>query len=206
MMSSRVVPSPGGIKIALLAAAVITVVSGGCSSTADNGSEAASTTTSRSASASPSVTPSPSPSSTPSSAAEAARQKAIAAYLGMWQDFAEAGETSDWDSPRLGDHASGDALLTMSRALYADHYNGLVTKGTSTNNPTVSSATPAAAPKTVMISDCGDDSRALKYDAKTGKLANDAPGGKRAMVAEVKLHKDGSWRVTRFAVQGVGSC
>ena len=44
----------------------------------------------------------------------------------------------------------------------------------------------------------------LKY--KNGQLVNDTPGGRRSITAEVKKQQDGTWRVTRFAVEGVGSC
>ncbi|WP_017984978.1 hypothetical protein [Amycolatopsis methanolica] len=58
-----------------------------------------------------------------------AKQDALASYRGRWRDFVAAGTTSDWQSPKLGRYATGIALTNMSRALYADHYNGLVTKG-----------------------------------------------------------------------------
>lgn len=51
------------------------------------------------------------------------------AYRGMWQDFAAAGATSDWQSPRLGRSATAVALTNLSRGLYADRYNRLVTRG-----------------------------------------------------------------------------
>src|ERR1044072_1993244 len=57
---------------------------------------------------------------TPISSAEQAKQDALAAYLGMWQDFVVAGRTSDWQSPTLGDHATGLALQSLSRGLYSD--------------------------------------------------------------------------------------
>ena len=57
-----------------------------------------------------------------------------------------------------------------------------------------------------MISDCSDASAWLKYRADTGKPADDEPGGKHLIRAEVRLAVDGSWRVTRFAVEGTGSC
>ena len=141
-----------------------------------------------------------------SSPADVARQQAIAAYQGMWRDFADAATTSDWRSPTLAHHATGDALLVLSRTMYADHYNGLVSRGLPVTNPRVASVEPAEAPTTVMISDCGDDSHWLKYRADNGQLADDTPGGRRAITAEVKLARDGTWKVTRFAVEAVGTC
>ncbi len=138
--------------------------------------------------------------------AVSAQTAALASYLAMWRDFATAGHTSNWKSPALAAHATGDALLQMSRGLYADHYNGLITKGYPVDHPTVTKATPATAPTTILISDCGDSSHWLQYVAKTGKLADDIPGGRQAITAEAKKQPNGSWKIDRFAVQGVGTC
>jgi hypothetical protein len=123
----------------------------------------------------------------------------------MWVDFTTAGRTSDWKSPRLSAHASGDALSTMSRGLYADHMNGYITKGAPVDHPTVTSAVPASAPTTVLISDCGDSSHWLKYVSKTGKPAPGGAGGRQAITAEVKKQA-GGWKVDLFAVRAVGTC
>lgn len=137
---------------------------------------------------------------------DVAKQKATAAYLDMWHDVAEVATTSDWQSPKLGDHATGDALSVLSRQMYADHLNGLVSKGHPVNNPIVQSADPQDSPTTVMVRDCGNDSTWLKYRADTGQPADSEPGGARSITAEIKLATDGAWRVTRFAVEGVGTC
>lgn len=168
-------------------------------------------------SSSPTAAPNTGPASTPSAAStpattvsaspvDTAKDQAKAAYLAMWQDVSTAALTSDWQSPRLADHAAGDALSVISKAMYADHYNGLVTKGAPKNNPSVSSVDPPEAPTTVMISDCGDSTNWLKYKADTGQLADSTPGGRRSITAEVKHQPDGSWKVTRFAVEGLGTC
>ncbi|MGW7514136.1 hypothetical protein ACWGJ2_00890 [Streptomyces sp. NPDC054796] len=126
--------------------------------------------------------------------------------MGMWRDTAEAGRTSDWRSPKLSRHAKGDALAAISRGMYADHRNGLVSKGKPKNSPEVTSVAPKSDPTTVMISDCGDSTHWLKYRTDNGELADDESGGRRAITAEVKKQPDGRWKVTRFAVEGVGSC
>ena len=140
----------------------------------------------------------------PISPADSARQQATAAYTSMWQQMAKSGETGDWQSPELAKYATGDALGVINRSLYTDNLNGVVTKGAPKTNPQVSKVDPQDKPTTVMISDCGDDSGWLKY--KNGQLVNDTPGGRRSITAEVKKQQDGAWRVTRFAVEGVGSC
>jgi hypothetical protein len=146
------------------------------------------------------------PSATTASPADGAKQKAIAAYLGMWHDMADAALTSDWQSPKLARNATVDALSKISRGLYADHYNGLVTKGQPITNPAVQSVEPADNPTAVNIVDCGDDSKWLKYRADNGQPANDGPGGRRHINAMVKKAVDGSWKVTDFAIQDVGTC
>ncbi len=147
------------------------------------------------------------PAPTPLTAARTtqAKDEAMTAYLGMWRDMMAAGLTSDWKSERLSVHATGDALLVISKSLYTDHLNGVVTKGSPRNAPTVESVDSSANPTTVMINDCGDDSSWLKYK-KDGSLVDDAPGGRSLIRAEVKRSRDGQWRVTRFAMQAVGSC
>ncbi|GGS59612.1 hypothetical protein GCM10010171_63220 [Actinokineospora fastidiosa] len=151
----------------------------------------------------PSATSSP---STALSAEEKAKNDALAAYRGMWQNFVEAGRTSDWQSPKLGQHATGVALTNLSRGLYADHYNGLVTKGQPVLNPTVSSVEPAGDPKKIIISDCGDSTDWLKYRADNGQLADNEPGGRQAINAIVEKQSDGSWKVSDFGVHDVGTC
>ncbi|WP_228714288.1 MULTISPECIES: hypothetical protein [Pseudonocardiaceae] len=150
--------------------------------------------------------PQSSTTTTATSPADNAKQKAIAAYLGMWSDMATAATTSDWQSSTLAQNATGEALQTISRSLYADHYNGLVTKGRPVNHPEVASVDPQDKPTSVTITDCGDSTDWLKYHADSGELADDEPGGRRHIEALVKKAVDGSWKVTTFAVHEVGSC
>lgn len=150
--------------------------------------------------------PPSSPRTPPSSPTDVAREQAIAAYLGMWRNFADAATTSDWRSSALAQDATGDALSTLSRGLYADHYNGLVSHGRPINNPQVSSVDPVDAPTTVVIADCGDSTTWNKYRADNGQPANDGPGGRRQINAIVQKALDGSWKVTDFGIQAVGTC
>ncbi|MDI5969900.1 hypothetical protein POF50_011225 [Streptomyces sp. SL13] len=183
----------------LVAGAAVTVTLGGCShqSPGTAGAQAVSTP-----SAAPSVPVTPSASADTGSA----RSLATAAYLGMWRDMATASRTADWEAPALAHHATGAALSAISRGLYADHLNGLVAKGAPKDYPVVTSMDPSVDPTTVMISDCGDSSQWLQYRKDTGKLADNRPGGRQAITAEVKQQGDGSWKVTRFAVEAVDSC
>ncbi|MFD8497732.1 hypothetical protein [Amycolatopsis sp. NPDC059657] len=174
--------------------ALVTVTA--CSSGDDQTSRAATTT--------PLATSATTPS--PASPADQAKQKALAAYTGMWRDFVAAGATSDWQSPELGRHATGIALTNMSRGLYADRYNGLVTKGEPTMSPNVTSAEPALDPLKIIVTDCGDSTKWLKYRADNGQLSDDKPGGRRLINAIVEKQADGSWKVSDFGVHDVGTC
>jgi len=172
--------------------ASLVLLLGACSSTRPSGPPVPPSTT-----ATTRVSPQP---------VDEAKVRAVAAYLGMWNDMADAAVTSDWQSPKLALNATADALSRISRGLYADHYNGLVTKGKPVNHPEVESVEPAAAPTTVDIVDCGDDSQWLKYHADTGRQADDGPSGRRHIDAKVKKAVDGSWKVVDFAIQDVGTC
>jgi hypothetical protein len=159
-------------------------------------------------------TPAPLASQTPPSATSTSvvstmdidEREALVSYRGMWRDFVTAGRTSDWQSAELGQHATGIALQNMSRGLYADYRNGVVTKGQPILNPAVSSVEPATGPTKVVITDCGDSTHFLKYDARTGRPVDDKPGGRQRINAVVGRQPDGSWKVTDYGVHEVGSC
>ncbi|WP_086820247.1 hypothetical protein [Allokutzneria sp. NRRL B-24872] len=142
---------------------------------------------------------------TRSSPEDAAKAASVAAYLGMWRDFVAAAATADWQSPTLGRHATGTALSTLSRGLYADHYNGLISKGAPTHNAEVSSVDTQSNPTTVIVRDCSDSTNTTKLRSD-GQPAGDSPGGHHLINATVQQQPDGAWRVTDFGVQEVGSC
>jgi hypothetical protein len=185
--------------VAALAAGAALVTATVCTSCTASKSSSATTPPEAPTTSAVSSTPSPPP-------AETAKQHATSAYLGMWDDFVAAAATSDWRSPKLGQYATGVALSTLSRGLYADHYNGLVSRGAPTHAAEVSSVDPPANPTTAVIADCSDSTNALKYRADNGQPANDGPGGRRSIHATVQKQSDGSWKVSDFGVQGIGTC
>jgi len=176
----------------LLAAGTVGLALTSCSSGPSN---ASATTT-------PPAAPS---SSSPASQVDQAKQAALTAYRGMWHDFVVAGTTSDWQSPSLGQNATGVALTNMTRSLFADHSNGLVTKGEPTFTPTVTSADPQGKPTKIVITDCADSTHWLKYKTD-GQLENDTPGGRSLINAIVEKQSDGAWKVSDYGVHGVSSC
>ncbi|CRK57650.1 putative secreted protein/lipoprotein [Alloactinosynnema sp. L-07] len=145
------------------------------------------------------------PTSAPSTTTASAGEQAIESYVAMWSDFADAATTSNWQSPRLTDHATGPALSVITDALRRDKEKGVVTKGRPTHNPRVSSQDPTGDRDMIRVEDCGDSSDWLKYRADTGALADDRPGGRRAITAEL-VRAEGAWKVREFTVRAVGTC
>ncbi|KOX19291.1 hypothetical protein ADK67_34060 [Saccharothrix sp. NRRL B-16348] len=124
----------------------------------------------------------------------------------MWLSFAEAATTSDWQSPKLGEFATGTALNTLTRGLYGDRYKGVVSRGRPVLNPAVSSSEPVGAPTRIIVTDCGDSTNWTRHYADSGQPADDEPGGRRHIDAIVEEQADGTWKVVEFGVQEVGTC
>ena len=163
-------------------------------------------TESNSTASTPATAKSAAPSTTASSsAATTPQERAVAAYRAMWVDMSGAATTSDWQSPALGRHATGDALALIVKSLHEDQLAGVVTKGRPILNPRVVEATPSTGPTRVTIADCADATDWLKYEASTGKLKDDVPGGRHAITAVVR-NLTGAWLVAQFQVRGVGTC
>lgn len=138
-------------------------------------------------------------------AASRAGTQAITAYKAMRQDMVAASETANYQSPRLADHAVGDALSLLVRGVYANKAHGVVVKGEPVTHPRVTGVTPPDNPTNVSISDCFDATKWLEYDATTGALKDDTPGGRHTATATVAL-TDGVWKVTQLLVGGLGTC
>ncbi|WP_418153410.1 hypothetical protein [Actinoalloteichus caeruleus] len=128
----------------------------------------------------------------------------MATYRGMWADFAAAGRTSDWQDPALTVHATGLALQTLTRGLYADAYNEVVRRGEPVLTPEVWSVEPPEDPRQVIVTDCGDGSEWLAY-TEAGEPV-DEPAGRRRINAIVERQDGGEWKVSDFGVHGVGTC
>jgi hypothetical protein len=146
----------------------------------------------------------PAPSSTSLGSSAAAERDALAAYRGMWSAFVEAGKTSDPDAPDLRRYASDQALRLMVGSLVTDRELTKVTKGDLVLDPKVSQVTPVEAPAEVTVLDCVDSTRLLKYRA-SGELWDDKPGGRHRTTATVKV-ADGTWKVSAFILEELGTC
>ena len=134
-----------------------------------------------------------------------ARDKALAAYRGMWSAYQKAGEVPDPDYPDLRTYATGSALDTLTSGLSSIRDRGLVAKGEISLDPHMTGFEPADQPTSVDITDCADDSKALLYK-KSGELYNDKPGGRRLVLATVKDIGGAIWKVESFGAHDVGTC
>jgi hypothetical protein len=156
---------------------------------------------------SPAVPQSPSPSAAgPSlSARSAAEMRALVAYTRMWQAFERAATVPDPRDPMLARYADGRALELVTKALESFVADRLRARGTTWLNPRATLAQPADMPTEVRVEDCMDTSgtRLFKVD---GSRYGDTPGGRRRMIATVRLVGSDTWKVTSFGLGEVGSC
>ena len=61
----------------------------------------------------------------------------LAAYRAMWADLVTAARTSNFQSPRLSQHATGQALTLFVQGLARDQLHGIVTRGEPLLHPVV---------------------------------------------------------------------
>jgi len=92
------------------------------------------------------------------------RPAILAAYRAHWADVIEAGKTTDWRSPRLDDHATGETLQTVRDNYRQLHADGEIVRGVVRLHPRVTSVQGSIA----IVDDCNDATDFLRYDAKTG--------------------------------------
>lgn len=155
---------------------------------------------------SPTVAPDAAAAQTPSTAQTktAVSNQVIGAYRTMWSDLVTAAETSDFQSPLLAQHATGDALTLLVQGLARDQLHGIVTRGVTVHHPTVTSLSPASDPTHAVVADCFDDTRWIEYTTD-GKRAKNAPGGSRATTADL-VKTDGTWKVSQLTLAAAGTC
>lgn len=150
------------------------------------------------------------PRQTPSTAAQSTSQDpvraaVIAAYDAMWSDYEKDALTSNWQNPVSANHATGEALLTISNTLAVNGHHGWIVKGAPVLHPVVRTLAPTSNPSTADVVSCDDLSHFLKYVAATGALQDSTPGGWHLVQASLVL-KDGVWKVSTLAMGQAGSC
>jgi hypothetical protein len=124
----------------------------------------------------------------------------------MWDAYMRVLAAPDPDSPELARYAAGDALTTLTDGVRDVRDQGLKGEGKFVVSPQVTEVAPASAPTKVGIRDCLNDGAARIVRASPGPPYSDKPGGRRLCQATVERQGDGSWKVTSFGLQEVGSC
>jgi hypothetical protein len=160
-----------------------------------------------SASTSPTTKPGTAATAAPASAAQtqaAVSSQVIASYRTMWANLVTAAETSDFQSPLLAQHATGDALTLLVQGLARDQLHDIVTRGVTVHHPVVRSLSPATDPTHATVADCFDDTRWIEYTTD-GKRANNTPGGRRATTADL-VKTDDTWKVSQLTIAATGTC
>jgi hypothetical protein len=132
------------------------------------------------------------------------RSRILAAYMGMWHAYVVAARTSDYQSPALARHSAGGARSLLVRGLLNAHKQGIVTLGTPTFKPRVTTMTPVGHPNRASVKDCADSSHWLTYN-RAGAVVGDRSPGRRSIEADLRLLGD-SWKVTQLVVEKEGTC
>ena len=163
----------------------------------ERGPETSPTTTGRSAASTPATTAAQ---TTTTSARRVAEAAVLAAYRAFWADVVAVGKTADWRSPRLADHATGEALAEARATFRSLKARGLVARGMVKLDATVLSVSRTKA----TLYDCNDTNHFLAYDAKTGALRDKSTGRKNGKTVTL-LPQGGIWKVANVATE-VGKC
>ncbi|MEV6932104.1 hypothetical protein AB0M46_47505 [Dactylosporangium sp. NPDC051485] len=136
----------------------------------------------------------------------AAGRGALDAYRGMWRAYTAALAVPDPASSELTKYATGDALKTLTTGLQSVKDQGLKGVGDIVVSPKITVVSPTTAPTQIDITDCLDSSRSQLVRASPGPQYSDSPGGHRRTLATINRQADGTWKVSGFGVQAVGTC
>jgi hypothetical protein len=177
----------------LLAAAVLA----GCSSGARTASKPATSAPVPPSSPATSTATRP-PTTDARSAVEAA---VIAAYRAYWDDVVAVAATADWQSPRLAQHATGQALAETRTFLQGLKAKGLVVRGSVKVDAKVLSLSGSRA----VVYDCNSTSNFLAYDAKTGQLRDKSTGRSNGKTVAME-RQSGSWKLAQVMATEPGRC
>lgn len=176
-----------GVKVAIAIAALVCATTTACGRTTKG------------------VLPAPTTTIGSSEGQDPTRAAVLAAYDGMWSDYEKDSLTSNWQNPVSADHATGQALLTISNTLAVNGHHGWIVKGTPVLHPVVRTLTPTVNPDAAEVVDCDDLSHFLKYVATTGALQDSTLGGWHLVQAGLVL-KGGAWKVSTLSMGQAGSC
>jgi len=140
------------------------------------------------------------PATTSTAATDAREAAVLASYRAFWDDMIAVGATTNWRSPRMDDHATGNALAQAQATYRLLHRRGLVARGTVKVRPEVLSIRGDKA----TVYDCNSTSNFLAYDARTGELRDRSSGRSDGMTVTL-LRRNGTWKVADSTTE-VGKC
>jgi len=123
----------------------------------------------------------------------------------MWRAYVDASRIPDPQYAGLARYAQGDALNVFVSGLTSMQRDGLISRGDVVLNPSATGINPNASPPTVEIKDCVDTSK-TRLIKKDGSAYQDTPGGRQSAKATATRISEGVWKVTSFALFGVGTC
>ncbi|MFD7169243.1 hypothetical protein [Streptomyces violascens] len=126
--------------------------------------------------------------------------EALTSYRAMWADAAEASRTSDPKSPRLADHAQGNALSLLQYVMEQARKAGATSKGAVNLAPTVVKSSVDK----VELRDCIDGSKWVQ-DKPSGS-SDGLAGGRRHTEATVTRTSTGEWKVSELYWEDAGTC
>ena len=190
MRTVRPLTGESAILLALIAVLALAACSG--DSGANEAAPSATTTPATSTTAAP---------TTATTATDDAREAAVlAAYRAFWDDMIAVGATANWRSPRLDDHATGNALASAQATYRSLNQRGLVARGT----VKVRAKVLCIKGSTATVYDCNSTSKFLAYDAKTGELRDRSSGRSNGKTVTL-VRRKGTWKVAN-SVTEVGKC
>jgi hypothetical protein len=185
-------PLTGRSAILLAVLAVLALAACSGDSGADETASPATTTSATTTSAMPTTST--------AATADARAAAVLADYRAFWDDMIAVGATANWRSPRIDDHATGQAVLDAQATYRSLNRRGLVARGTVKVRPKVLSIKGNKA----TVYDCNSTSNYLAYDAATGELRDKSSGRSNGMTVTL-VRTNGVWKVAK-AVTEVGKC
>jgi hypothetical protein len=148
----------------------------------------------------PTTSAAPATTSAPTTTAAATATVVLADYRAFWDDMIAVGRTANWRSPRIDNHATGQALAEAQATFRSLKSRGLVARGTVKVDAKVLSIKGG----TAVVYDCNSTSNFLAYDAATGELRDKSSGRSNGKTVTMLL-RGGTWKVAKTVTE-VGRC
>jgi hypothetical protein len=191
-MTSAALQTPGALLAGVL---LLALLAAACTS-GDGDGQSASAATASTTSAAPATTSA----TTTTAAAAATATVVLADYRAFWDDMIAVGRTANWRSPRIDDHATGQALAEAQATFRSLKSRGLVARGTVKVDAKVLSIKG----RTAVVYDCNSTSNFLAYDAATGELRDKSSGRSNGKTVTMLLRGE-TWKVAKTVTE-VGRC